>query len=159
MPSPIGDLTLVADGEGLCAVIFGTDGRPLGGAVTDPTLRAAVTQLTEYFAGRRTTFTVPLSLAGTAFERRVWQALTTIAHGDTRTYGEIAAQVGQPGAARAVGLANNHNPVPIIVPCHRVIGAGRKLVGYGGGLDRKKFLLHLEAKVGIERDFGSAMEQ
>src|SRR5690606_27412535 len=109
--------------------------------------------LAAYFDGALTEFTVPLRLSGTVFERRVWDALRTIPYGETRSYGAIAKVVGEPDAARAVGGANNRNPVPIIVRCHRVTGAGGKLVGYGGGLHRKRTLLELEARVTIERDF------
>ncbi|MHA7662620.1 methylated-DNA--[protein]-cysteine S-methyltransferase [Mycolicibacterium sp. HS_4_1] len=104
----------------------------------------AVDQLTAYFAGDLQEFDLELDLVGTGFQRRVWGALLTIPYGETRSYGEIALQVGSPGASRAVGLANGHNPVGIIVPCHRVIGANGSLTGYGGGLDRKKLLLDLE---------------
>lgn len=104
----------------------------------------AVDQLTAYFAGDLQEFDLELDLIGTEFQRRVWGALLTIPYGETRSYGEIALQVGSPGASRAVGLANGHNPVGIIVPCHRVIGANGSLTGYGGGLDRKKLLLDLE---------------
>jgi len=104
----------------------------------------AVEQLGAYFAGELSDFDVELDMRGTEFQRRVWQALLTIPYGETRSYGEIAEQVGAPGAARAVGLANGRNPIAIIVPCHRVIGASGSLTGYGGGLDRKKTLLGLE---------------
>jgi methylated-DNA-[protein]-cysteine S-methyltransferase len=104
----------------------------------------AVEQLQAYFAGDCTEFDVELELVGTAFQRRVWAALRTIPYGETRSYGAIALQIGSPGAFRAVGLANGHNPVGIIVPCHRVIGANGSLTGYGGGLDRKRALLELE---------------
>jgi methylated-DNA-[protein]-cysteine S-methyltransferase len=104
----------------------------------------AIDQLTAYFAGDLPEFDLELDLVGTEFQRRVWNALLTIPYGETRSYGEIAVQVGSPGASRAVGLANGHNPVGIIVPCHRVIGANGSLTGYGGGLDRKKLLLDLE---------------
>jgi len=97
-----------------------------------------------YFAGELVDFDVELDLRGTEFQQRVWEALLTIPYGETRSYGEIAEQIGAPGAARAVGLANGHNPVAIIVPCHRVIGANGSLTGYGGGLDRKQTLLELE---------------
>ena len=102
-------------------------------------------ELLEYFAGTRTEFTVPLSPAGTDFQRTVWRALQRIPYGETRTYGEIAEAVGRPGAARAVGTANHRNPVPIIIPCHRVVGANGQLCGFGGGLDVKRRLLELEA--------------
>lgn len=104
----------------------------------------AVEQLRGYFAGERTEFDLELELVGTAFQRRVWAALQTIPYGETRSYGEIAEQIGSPGAFRAVGLANCHNPIGIIVPCHRVIGANGSLTGYGGGLDRKRALLDIE---------------
>lgn len=104
----------------------------------------AADQLTAYFAGELTHFDVELDLRGTEFQRRVWQALLTIPYGETRSYGEIAAQIGAPGAARAVGLANGHNPIAIVVPCHRVIGANGSLTGFGGGLGRKRTLLELE---------------
>ena len=104
----------------------------------------AVDQLDAYFAGELTDFEIGIDLRGTEFQRRVWQALLTIPFGQTRSYGEIAEQAGAPGAARAVGLANGHNPIAIVVPCHRVIGASGSLTGYGGGLDRKRSLLALE---------------
>jgi methylated-DNA-[protein]-cysteine S-methyltransferase len=107
----------------------------------------AVDQLEEYFAGRRTDFDLELNLVGSEFQRRVWQALLTIPYGETRSYGEIAEQIGAAGAARAVGLANGHNPIAIIVPCHRVIGANGSLTGYGGGLHRKRSLLEMEKTV------------
>jgi len=106
----------------------------------------AVEQLEAYFAGERTDFDLELSLTGTEFQRRVWQALLTIPYGETRSYGEIAEQIGASGAARAVGLANGRNPIAIIVPCHRVIGASGSLTGYGGGLERKQSLLELERR-------------
>ncbi|WP_205874081.1 methylated-DNA--[protein]-cysteine S-methyltransferase [Mycobacterium camsae] len=106
----------------------------------------AVNQLDAYFAGDLRDFDVRLQLRGTEFQRRVWKALLAIPYGETRSYGQIADQIGAPGAARAVGLANGHNPVAIIVPCHRVIGAAGKLTGYGGGLDRKQTLLTLEKR-------------
>ncbi|HEY7053847.1 MAG TPA: methylated-DNA--[protein]-cysteine S-methyltransferase [Mycobacterium sp.] len=104
----------------------------------------AVDQLAAYFAGELTDFDIELGLGGTEFQRRVWAALQTIPYGETRSYGEIALQIGAPGAFRAVGLANGRNPIGIIVPCHRVIGASGSLTGYGGGLDRKRTLLELE---------------
>jgi methylated-DNA-[protein]-cysteine S-methyltransferase len=107
----------------------------------------AIEQLQAYFAGKRTDFELELSLAGSEFQRRVWDALLTIPYGETRSYGQIAEQIGATGAARAVGLANGHNPIAIIVPCHRVIGASGSLTGYGGGLDRKRSLLEMEKNV------------
>jgi methylated-DNA-[protein]-cysteine S-methyltransferase len=112
----------------------------------DDAFRDVVEQVEAYFAGERTKFDVELDMVGTAFQRRVWAALLTIPYGETRSYGEIARQIGSPGAFRAVGLANGHNPIGIIVPCHRVIGSNGSLTGYGGGLDRKRPLLELEKK-------------
>ena len=109
-------------------------------------LKPVVDQLDSYFCGNLTRFDLPLDLVGTEFQLKVWRALRGIPYGETRAYGQIAKGLGQPGAARAVGLANNHNPVPIIVPCHRVIGADGSLTGYGGGLPRKRKLLDLEAR-------------
>ncbi|MDA3642374.1 methylated-DNA--[protein]-cysteine S-methyltransferase [Mycobacterium xenopi] len=104
----------------------------------------SVEQLEACFAGQRTTFDLQLELRGSQFQRQVWEALLTIPYGETRSHGEIAEQIGAPGAARAVGFANGRNPIAIIVPCHRVIGASGSLTGYGGGLDRKRALLELE---------------
>jgi len=107
--------------------------------------KAAALQLDAYFAGELKRFDVPLDMRGTAFQRRVWEQLTAISYGETWSYGEVAAAIGRPSASRAVGHANGSNPVSIIVPCHRVIGSSGRLVGYGGGLDRKRALLELEA--------------
>jgi methylated-DNA-[protein]-cysteine S-methyltransferase len=107
---------------------------------------AAVEQLDAYFAGERTQFDLDFELAGTDFQRRVWAALLTIPYGETRSYGQIAEQIGATSASRAVGLANGRNPISIIVPCHRVIGSNGSLTGYGGGIDRKRTLLDLEAR-------------
>jgi methylated-DNA-[protein]-cysteine S-methyltransferase len=104
-------------------------------------------QLAEYFAGRRTVFDVPLAISGSPFQRRVWRALQDIPYGETISYGELARRIGVPSASRAVGVANGHNPISVIVPCHRVIGADGSLTGYGGGLERKRVLLELEAGV------------
>ena len=101
-------------------------------------------QLDEYFAGKRETFDLPLAPKGTEFQQKVWNALKEIPYGETRTYGEIAAAIGNPKAARAVGMANNKNPIGILIPCHRVVGANGKLVGYAGGMEKKEFLLELE---------------
>jgi methylated-DNA-[protein]-cysteine S-methyltransferase len=110
-----------------------------------PLIRLAVKQLKEYFGGKRRDFELPLSFAGTEFQQRVWAALLTIPYGETRSYGEIAKQIGNPKAARAVGMANNRNPISIICPCHRVVGKGGSLVGYASGLGNKEYLLNLEA--------------
>lgn len=145
--SPVGSLTL-AGREGCLMHLRMVDQtyEPSheGWEPDDSAFADAVAQLEEYFAGTRTDFTVTLDLVGTAFQRRVWDALLTIPYGETRSYGEVARQIGAPGAFRAVGLANGHNPIGIIVPCHRVIGANGSLTGYGGGIDRKRALLQLE---------------
>jgi len=117
-----------------------------GWEADDSGFAAAVDQLQAYFAGERLDFDLDLDLVGTVFQRRVWEALLTIPYGETRSYGEIARQIGSPGAFRAVGLANGHNPVGIIVPCHRVIGSNGSLTGYGGGLDKKRALLDFEKR-------------
>jgi methylated-DNA-[protein]-cysteine S-methyltransferase len=147
----MGPLGVAADDAGIRRVHFTGPAGPLS---RNPALDLAVAQLDEYFAGRRTGFELPLVVAGgTPFERAVWRAIAAIPYGETATYGEIAAEVGERDAARAVGVACNHNPLPVVVPCHRVVGAGGKLVGFGGGLPRKRFLLELEARVYIERSF------
>jgi methylated-DNA-[protein]-cysteine S-methyltransferase len=145
--SPIGPLTLAGRGSMLTNVrmVDQTYEPSHAGWSRDQTAFAdAVDQLNAYFAGELVDFDVELDLRGTEFQQRVWKALLTIPYGETRSYGEIAEQIAAPGAARAVGLANGHNPVAIIVPCHRVIGANGSLTGYGGGLDRKQTLLELE---------------
>ena len=144
---------MAVDGGGVCSVRFTG---PAGSPGQAPLLDAAARELDEYFAGVRTEFTLPLIVrGGTPFERAVWARIAAIPYAEMITYGQIAAQVGEPDAARAVGVACNHNPLPIVVPCHRVVGAGGKLVGFGGGLPLKRFLLELEAKVRIERTFST----
>lgn len=146
MDSPIGALLLFGDDHGLRGLYMG--GRPHSSWLRDDaTFAAARAQLDEYFAGERLDFNVKLDLRGSDFQRKVWDALLTIPYGETRSYGEIAKQIGRPDRARAVGAANGQNPVSIIVPCHRVIGADGSLTGYGGGLHRKRLLLDLEAGV------------
>ncbi|WP_406863924.1 methylated-DNA--[protein]-cysteine S-methyltransferase [Streptomyces sp. HUAS MG47] len=147
--SPYDALTLVAV-DGVLSRIHMTDQRHRPAEETfgapDPSpFGETMSQLDAYFAGDLKEFTLPLNLIGTEFQLRVWQLLTEIPYGETRTYGELAEALGNPGASRAVGLANGKNPVSIVVPCHRVIGAGGSLTGYGGGLDRKKRLLAFEA--------------
>lgn len=138
--TPIGPLTLEADENAVTAIRFSA-----GGAQdASPLLDAAEAQLREYFAGARRTFDLPLAPHGTAFQQRVWTALRTIPYGETRTYGELAAAIDSPNASRAVGMANHRNPIPIIIPCHRVIGANGTLTGYAGGLEIKRRLLALE---------------
>ena len=114
-----------------------------------PPIRRAFDQISEYLAGRRREFDLPLKAAGTDFQRKVWEVLSSIPYGERRSYKQVAAQVGNPRAVRAVGMANNRNPLPIVVPCHRVVGSDGKLVGYAGGLGIKEFLLGLESREGI----------
>ncbi len=146
--SPVGRLLLAGDGESLIQVSFQAGPRPRqapDGWVADPApFRDAIAQLGDYFDGRRRGFDLPLEPRGTEFQRRVWRALTDIPYGKTISYGELARRIGQPSASRAVGLANGANPLPIIVPCHRVIGANGSLTGFGGGLPIKRQLLALE---------------
>lgn len=145
-PSPIGGLTLIGNGEQLLGVHFGVADELVAGLAEDPdSFAEVIDQLAEYFAGEREEFTVRLAPPGGGFNLRVWQALMTIPYGRTASYGRIAEQIGVPGSARAVGTANHVNPIPIIIPCHRVIGADGSLVGYGGGLRTKAFLLALES--------------
>jgi methylated-DNA-[protein]-cysteine S-methyltransferase len=155
MPSPIGDLRIIArdtgGGPAIVAIEFSpfrglADGRPIGDRADDDTLlRRAVEQLTAYFARELREFDLPLAPEGSAFQRQVWDQLRRIDWGETASYGEIAHRLGHSNAAsRAVGVANGRNPVPIVIPCHRVIGADGSLTGYAGGLERKQFLLALE---------------
>jgi methylated-DNA-[protein]-cysteine S-methyltransferase len=148
MQSPVGTLTLTAE-DGKLTRLHMDGQRHAPGASPDwerddDGLADVVEQLEAYFAGSRETFDVPLALAGTEFQRAVWAGLLEIPYGETISYGELAQRVGRPGASRAVGLANGRNPVAIIVPCHRVIGANGTMTGYGGGLDRKVWLLDHE---------------
>lgn len=157
--SPVGPLTLVATGGALSGLYmdmqrhrppeetFGVPGDPGG----EP-FAAVAEQLAAYFAGELTEFDVPLHLHGTPFQQRVWAALQEIPYGETTTYGELAVEIGRPSASRAVGLANGRNPVGVIVPCHRVVGSTGSLTGYGGGLDRKRYLLDFERKTRSTED-------
>jgi methylated-DNA-[protein]-cysteine S-methyltransferase len=150
MFSPVGELTLVASDAGLVAILWEGDDPErvrLGAMIEDrddPILTAAEQQLRAYFAGTLTRFTVPLDFQGTDFQKSVWAALLTIPFGETRSYGEIARQIGRPSASRAVGAANGRNPISIIAPCHRVIGSNGALTGFAGGLEAKAFLLGIE---------------
>lgn len=146
--SPIGPLRLVATEDALAAIEFSPfrPGTPGEREDDHPVLAAAATQLAEYFAGARTEFDLPLAPTGTDFQLRVWTELRGIGYGQTASYGQIAHRLGLTNAAsRAVGLANSRNPLPIVVPCHRVIGANGTLTGYAGGIDRKRALLDLES--------------
>ena len=152
--SPVGTLKLIASPAGLVAVLWEND-KPervrLGQLYEDlahPVLQKAETQLGEYFSGKRREFSVPLDLRGTDFQNNAWKALLTIPFGQTRSYGEIARQIGVPTGSRAVGAANGRNPVSIIVPCHRAIGTDGSLTGFAGGLERKRFLLDFERSGG-----------
>jgi methylated-DNA-[protein]-cysteine S-methyltransferase len=149
--SPIGELLLAGDGEALHGLSMQDGRRPIkprgDWECREDAFADAREQLDEYFAGTRTTFDLPLVLNGDAFQTRVWAQLQRIPYGETVSYGHIARQIGRPDAARAVGLANGRNPIAVIVPCHRVIGADGSLTGYGGGLERKRLLLELEQGV------------
>ena len=152
MESPVGKLKLVASDKGLVAVLWQND-RPTRVRLAElaeddqhPVLLKAERQLGEYFAGKRKEFSIPLDMRGTPFQKTVWEALLAIPFGETRSYGQLANQLGNPNATRAVGAANGRNPLSIIVPCHRVIGSSGKLTGFGGGLETKAQLLSLEQK-------------
>lgn len=152
MPSPVGALTLVASASGLAAILWEHD-KParvrLSARAEDPEhpgLLEAERQLRAYFAGARTVFDLTLDMAGTPFQQKVWQALLTIPFGQTRSYAELARQIGHPAACRAVGAANGRNPVSIIVPCHRAIGSDGSLTGFAGGIASKRDLLALEQR-------------
>ncbi|MGH9103084.1 MAG: methylated-DNA--[protein]-cysteine S-methyltransferase [Acidimicrobiales bacterium] len=154
--SPIGPLTVEADEETVTYIGLPDDAAPAGPAAAGigsdalpAPLAAAVTQLKEYFAGQRDRFDLPLRLAGTAFQRQVWWALGDIPYGETITYAQLARMVGRPRAFRAVGQANGANPVPIVLPCHRVVASGGGLGGYGGGVPMKRRLLDLERASGL----------
>ena len=143
--TPIGSLELCADDDSLRQIRFlhdATSEQPLCDG--QPILLQAVTELNEYFSRKRREFSVPLSIKGTDFQQQVWQILSSIPYGKTLSYGDIALRLNKPDASRAVGMANNRNPLPIIIPCHRVIGANGKLVGYAGGIGAKRLLLALE---------------
>jgi methylated-DNA-[protein]-cysteine S-methyltransferase len=150
MESPIGKLKLIASEKGLVAILWENDDPRrvrLSELVADdahPVLAEAERQLSEYFAGKRKTFSVALDMRGTSFQKDVWEALLAIPFGETRSYGQLAKALGNPRASRAVGAANGKNPLSIVVPCHRVIGASGKLTGFAGGLEAKAHLLRLE---------------
>ena len=146
LDTPIGRLRLLSDGRQLTAIEFEGQYADLGEASeqTDRALAPALRQLEEYFQGRRKDFDLPLAAAGTQFQQSVWRALTAIPYGEVRSYGDIAKAIKQPRAVRAVGAANGRNPLPIVVPCHRVIGSNGALTGFAGGLQAKRTLLRLE---------------
>lgn len=159
MPSPVGELTLVARQGRLGAILWETERANrvrLGELVEanhNPVLVEAERQLTEYFAGTRSQFELELDFVGTDFQKQVWQALLTIPFGETRSYSQIAQQIGNPKAVRAVGAANGRNPISIIAPCHRVVGASGGLTGFAGGLEAKQYLLTLEDRGQIKMPF------
>lgn len=143
-PTPMGRITLESDGSSLTRLVFGAT--ELEGERTPTALtNEAANQIQEYLAGKRTAFDLPLDPAGTAFQKQVWEALRAIPYGETRSYQQVASMIGKPNAMRAVGGANNKNPLPLLIPCHRVIGANGDLVGYAAGIGIKGFLLDLEA--------------
>ncbi|WP_095189713.1 methylated-DNA--[protein]-cysteine S-methyltransferase [Pseudomonas sp. Irchel 3E19] len=150
LPSPVGELKLVANGSRLAAILWENDKPnrvrlgPMSEAPGNPILMKTARQLAEYFAGTRDRFDLELDFVGTDFQKKVWAALLTIPFGETRTYSQIAEQIGNPTAVRAVGAANGRNPISIVAPCHRVIGASGKLTGFAGGLEAKERLLVLE---------------
>lgn len=148
LDTPLGPLTLVSDGAALTAVTFDPAhlGLEAGDPGSDDVLTEAERQLTAYFDGDRAEFGVPVAPQGTPFQRRVWEALGEIPHGETVSYGALATRLGQPGGAQAVGAANGQNPIAVVIPCHRVVGADGSLVGYAGGLERKRALLDLESR-------------
>ena len=149
LESPVGRLRLVSNGESLTAIEWEAlqSGTPEGEECSDVALEACAYQLQEYFAGQRRSFELPLSPAGTAFQQNVWSALTDIPYGEVRSYRDIAESLDNPKAVRAVGAANGRNPLPIVVPCHRVIGSDGSLTGFAGGLEAKKILLRLEGSI------------
>ncbi|MEV0647961.1 methylated-DNA--[protein]-cysteine S-methyltransferase [Phytomonospora sp. NPDC050363] len=155
--SPIGELKLATDGTALTGLLFAAAPDPRGERDdAHPLLAETARQLGEYFDGTRTEFEVPLSMAGSDFERLVWKELLAIPYGQTATYTEIAVRVGQPRAARAVGMANSYNPIAVIVPCHRVVGSNGTLNGYAAGSEVKSRLLELEAGVRMRAEFKAA---
>ncbi|WP_100406475.1 methylated-DNA--[protein]-cysteine S-methyltransferase [Bacillus solitudinis] len=161
MDSPLGTLTIVATDRGVCHIHFGSldkctvtlkarlKKQGMKGELVrcDQTVSLVKDQLTDYFNGHRVAFDLPMDLYGTAFQKKVWNALRDIGYGETRSYKQIAQEIGAPKAVRAIGGANNQNPLPIIVPCHRVIGSNGAMVGYGGGVDKKELLLCLEGAI------------
>ncbi|MFH1866190.1 MAG: methylated-DNA--[protein]-cysteine S-methyltransferase [Candidatus Eisenbacteria bacterium] len=140
--SPIGLIEIGGTSEGITSLSFVEERRP--GAATNDVCEEAVRQISEYFAGSRQAFDLPITLRGTEFQREVWRGLRSITYGQTVSYGDLARAIGKPSAVRAVGAANGDNPISIIVPCHRVIGSDGGLTGYGGGLERKEWLLRHE---------------
>jgi methylated-DNA-[protein]-cysteine S-methyltransferase len=161
IPSPVGPLLLVASETHLRAIWFSTPRHPLPRDIQlnegeNDVMRETRSQLDEYFKGARNTFDLPLQPVGTAFQCEVWTMLEQIPYGETWSYGDVARRIGKPAAVRAVGAANGRNPIPIVVPCHRVIGADGSLTGFGGGLPTKQFLLELEGALPSKDLFAAA---
>ena len=152
--TPVGRIGITDDGRAVTRVFFSSQ---MEEGVESALARKTYDQLMEYFEGRRRAFTIPLDPKGTVFQRRVWKALGEIPYGETRSYKQIAEQIGHPKAYRAVGLANNRNPIAILIPCHRVIGSNGTLVGYAGGLSVKERLLQLEAGARMQGKDGKAL--
>ena len=150
LDSPLGSLQLVSNGEALVVIAFPGTHTDTPVSELDPVIRQAQLQLSEYFAGRRRSFQLPLAPHGTDFQTAVWQALARIPFGELRSYRDIAQEIGRPSAVRAVGAANGRNPLPIVVPCHRVIGSDGSLTGFAGGLDAKRILLDIEGSLPAE---------
>ncbi len=140
----IGEITVCCTQEYLTEISYGRRNLPNGENFSHPILEKTKKELEEYMLGKRTQFSVPFYAEGTEFQKKVWAKLCEIPYGQTRSYGQVATEIGNPKASRAVGMANNRNPISIIIPCHRVIGANGKLVGYGGGLSKKQLLLAIE---------------
>lgn len=161
MDSPLGPLTIVCSDLGVCLIDFGSIEKTLTTiniwlkknlikselSLCPEKVKPVITQLTQYFEGKRIQFDIPIDLIGTKFQCLVWDALTKIKYGETKSYKQIAKEIGAPKAVRAIGGANNKNPIPIIIPCHRVIGSNGALVGYGGGVDKKEILLEIEGSI------------
>lgn len=145
LDTPVGPLVLRSDGTHVTAVSFSDAGEAYAAPDESTVLSTAATQLAQYFEGTRSAFDLPLAPTGTDFQRRVWDELLRIPFGERISYGDLARRIGDPGAVRAVGAANGSNPIAIIIPCHRVVGADGSLTGYAGGVDRKRRLLELEA--------------
>ncbi len=145
MSTPLGELTLASSDKGLVSILFGSH-VPQGSVQDEQSNGICVQQIAEYFQGHRTAFDFPLDFQGTAFQMAVWRELLRIPYGETRTYGQIARKLGKPAAARAVGMANHDNRLPIVIPCHRVVGHDGSLTGYAGGLHIKQQLLNIETR-------------
>lgn len=154
--SPVGRLLLAGDAEALQLISFPAGSRARGPEPDwqrdESVFAAAIRELTEYFAGDRVEFTVPLRLNGTEFQNSYWTLLQSVRFGETTTYGALAKRIGRPKASRAVGAANGANPIPIIIPCHRVIGSNKSLTGFGGGIETKRYLLAHETRIATEKE-------